>query len=289
VKAVGVIGLGVMGGPMAANLAKAGYDVVGFSRRGRTPDGGRAGSDVADVARQCEVIITVLPDGPDVSAVLLGNDGVIGHARAGATIIDMSTIDPATARRVGAAAVAAGLGFLDAPVSGGEQGAIDGTLSIMVGGDPPVLARVEPVLSAVGTTIVHVGGTGAGQIVKAANQLLVGGTLGLVAEALVFLDAHDVDKTAAVEVLSGGLAGSRVLERKGRSMLDHQFRPGFRVDLHHKDLGILLAAAREAGVSLPLGALTAQLFVALRAQGGGSLDHSALVTVIEGLSGRVAE
>jgi 2-hydroxy-3-oxopropionate reductase len=285
VKTVGVIGLGVMGGPIAANLAKGGFDVVGFSRSGRTPVGGRAANDVADVARQCEVIITVLPDGPAVEAVLLGEAGVIRHALPGATIIDMSTIDPATTRRVGDAAGLAGLRFLDAPVSGGEQGAIDGTLSIMVGGSPDILEQVRPVLSAVGTTIVHVGGTGAGQIVKAANQLLVGGTLGLVAEALVFLAAHDVDKSAAVEVLSGGLAGSRVLERKARSMLDHQFPPGFRADLHHKDLGILMSAAREAGVSLPLASLTAQLFVALRAQGGGSLDHSALVTVIEGLAG----
>jgi 2-hydroxy-3-oxopropionate reductase len=290
---IGFIGLGVMGKPMAANLHAAGYDVLVYNRSGAAVEalaaaGLRAADDVAQVAREADVIITMLPDSPQVEVVALGPDGVLAHAAAGAALVDMSTIAPAVAQRVAREALANGVEFLDAPVSGGEQGAIDGTLSIMVGGPAETLARVRPVLAALGKTIVHVGSVGAGQTVKAANQLIVAGHLQLLAEALVFLEARQVDTQAAITVLEAGLAGSTVLTRKARSMVRREFQPGFRIDLHHKDLGIYAAAAREAGAASPLGAVLAQLMGIARAQGDGALDHSALLRLVERLSGREA-
>jgi 2-hydroxy-3-oxopropionate reductase len=288
---VAFIGLGIMGGPMAANLVKAGFEVVGHNR---SPDpvrrladaGGRGAGSVAEAVAGAEVVVTMLPDSPDVEAVALGDGGVHAHARPGTLHVDMSTIRPDVARRLAAAGRERGLRVLDAPVSGGEQGARDGTLSVMVGGEEADVADARPVLEAVGRTVVHVGPAGAGQTVKAANQLIVGGTLELVAEALVFLEAAGVDTGAAVEVLAGGLAGSTVLDRKAPAMLARDFTPGFRVELHHKDMGIVTAAAREAGVVIPLGALVAQLLAGLQAQGDGGLDHGALLKLVERLSGR---
>ena len=287
--AVGFIGLGIMGRPMAANLVRAGYDVVGYSRRAEPAaelvrQGGRAAASVAAVAAESDVLILMLPDSPDVEEVVLGEQGVLAHARPGLLLIDMSTIRPHSEVVIAEAARAAGVRTLDAPVSGGEPGAINATLSIMVGGSAEDFAFALPILNAMGKTVAHVGRTGAGQIVKAANQLMVGGIIEIVSEALLLLEASDVDRKAAVTVLSGGLAGNRVLELKAAGMLDRQFTPGFRIDLHHKDLGIVLATAREAGVALPVTGLVAQLFVAARAQGLGSLDHSALMKVLEGLS-----
>lgn len=198
----------------------------------------------------------------------------------------MSTVRPQTAVAVATAAAAIGVHALDAPVSGGETGAIEGTLSIMVGGEAAAVSAARPVLAAMGTTIVHVGPAGAGQSVKAANQLVVAGIIQLIAEAIVLLEASGVDAQAGLQVLAGGLAGSRLLERKGGAMLARAFTPGFRVDLHHKDLGIMLAAARETGAAVPVGALVAQLMAALRAQGDGALDHTALLRLVERLSGR---
>jgi len=286
---IGFIGLGIMGRPMAANLVRAGHDVVGYSRRAEPAaelvrQGGRAVASVAAVAAESDVLITMLPDSPDVEEVVLGEQGVLAHARPGLLLIDMSTIRPQSEMVIAEAARAAGVRTLDAPVSGGEPGAINATLSIMVGGSAEDFAFALPILNAMGKTVAHVGGTGAGQIVKAANQLMVGGIIEIVSEALLLLEASDVDRKAAVTVLSGGLAGNRVLELKAAGMLDRQFTPGFRIDLHHKDLGIVLAAAREAGVALPVTGLVAQLFVAARAQGLGSLDHSGLMEVLEGLS-----
>jgi 2-hydroxy-3-oxopropionate reductase len=288
---VGFIGLGIMGGPMAANLATAGFDVVGYNR---SPDpvrrleerGGRGADSVAAAVAEAEVVVTMLPDSPDVEAVALGDDGVYARARPGRLHLDMSTIRPDVARRLAAAGAERGLRVLDAPVSGGEQGAIDATLSIMVGGDRRDVDDARPVLEAVGKTVVHVGPAGAGQTVKAANQLIVAGTLELVAEAIVFLEASGVDTAAAVEVLAGGLAGSAVLDRKAPAMLRRDFTPGFRVELHHKDMGIVTAAAREAGAVIPLGAAVAQLLASLQASGDGGLDHSALLKLVERLSGR---
>jgi 2-hydroxy-3-oxopropionate reductase len=288
---VAVIGLGIMGGPMAANLLKAGYDVIGCNRSSEKVEqlvaqGGRGAADVAEAVRDADVVLTMLPDSPDVEAVVLGEGGVLGSARPGTLLVDASTIRPDVSVRLAEAARERGIRAVDAPVSGGEAGAIEGSLSIMVGGDSDDVAAARPVLEAVGSTIVHVGPAGAGQTVKAANQLIVAGTIELVAEALVFLEAHGVDTEAAVQVLAGGLAGNRILDRKAAGMIAREFRPGFRVDLHHKDLGIVTSAAREAGVAIPVGALVAQLMGALRAEGHGSLDHSALLLLVEQLSGR---
>jgi 2-hydroxy-3-oxopropionate reductase len=241
---------------------------------------------VAEAVREADVVITMLPDSPDVEAVVLGEGGVLDSARAGTLLVDASTIRPEVSRAIADRAKALGIRALDAPVSGGEAGAIEGTLSIMVGGEAADYAAAREVLDAVGKTIVHVGPAGAGQTVKAANQLIVGGTIQLVSEALVFLSAHGVDLPSAVAVLSGGLAGSTVLQRKAPDMLARRFDPGFRVDLHHKDLGIVIAAARDAGVALPLGSHVADLMASLRAQGAGSRDHSALLLQVERLSGK---
>jgi 2-hydroxy-3-oxopropionate reductase len=288
---VAFIGLGIMGRPMAANLVKAGFDVVGHSRRPGSADGllaagGRWADSVAAAARKADAVITMLPDSPDVEAVALGPDGIVASAPSGTLFIDMSSIRPDVTRRVAAAGAARGLRCLDAPVSGGERGAIDGTLSIMVGGAASDVATARPVLDAMGTTVVHVGPAGAGQTVKAANQLIVAGNIALVAEALVFLQAQGVDMEAAVAVLQGGLAGSVVLTRKAGPMLAGDFAPGFRIELHDKDLAIFAAAAREAGVVTPFGAILAQLTAAARAQGDGGLDHSALMRVIQRLAGQ---
>jgi 2-hydroxy-3-oxopropionate reductase len=288
---VAVIGLGIMGGPMAANLVKAGFDVIGYNRsRGKVDrlveQGGRGAADVAEAVREADVVLTMLPDSPDVEGVVLGEGGVLASAPAGTLFIDASTIRPDVSVRLADAAKARGIRAVDAPVSGGEAGAIEGTLSIMVGGDADDVVAARPILEAVGSTVVHVGPAGSGQTVKAANQLIVAGTIELVAEALVFLEAHGVDTEAAVKVLAGGLAGNRILDRKAAGMIAREFTPGFRVDLHHKDLGIVTSAAREAGVAIPLGAVVAQLMGALRADGHGSLDHSALLLLVEQLSGR---
>jgi 2-hydroxy-3-oxopropionate reductase len=291
---VGFIGLGIMGLPMAKNLVSAGFDVVGYNRsRGKVDAfveaGGKGAGSAAEAAADADVVITMLPDSPDVEAVLLGGDGgdgVFDHARSGALVVDMSTIRPDVARRVAEAGAAKGLRVLDAPVSGGEQGAVDGALSIMVGGADDDFAHAKQVLEAVGKTIVHVGPAGSGQTVKAANQLIVAGTIELVAESLVFLEAHGVDTEAAVKVLAGGLAGSAVLDRKAAGMLRRDFKPGFRLELHHKDLGIVQSAAREAGVTIPLGAVVSQLVASLVARGDGGLDHSGLLKLVEELSGR---
>jgi 2-hydroxy-3-oxopropionate reductase len=218
--------------------------------------------------------------------VALGENGIYANARRGSIHLDMSTIRPDVSAALAVAGAEAGIRVLDAPVSGGEAGAKEGTLSIMVGGDPADLDEVRPVLDVLGSTVLLVGPAGSGQTVKAANQLIVAGNYELVAEAIVFLRAHGVDTEAALEVLAGGLAGSTVLDRKGASMLAGEFQPGFRVDLHHKDMGIVTTAAREKGVILPLGALVAQLVGALQAQGDGGLDHSALLRGVERLSGQ---
>ena len=288
---VAFIGLGIMGGPMAANLVKAGFEVVGYNL---TPDrvqalvdaGGRGAGSAAEAVRGADVIVTMVPDSPDVEAVTGGDDGVFANAEKNALYIDMSTIRPDVAVRVAEAGREAGLRVLDAPVSGGEAGAIEASLSIMVGGEAADFEAARPVLEAVGKTIVHVGPAGSGQTVKAANQLIVAGNIQLLAEAVVFLEAYGVDMMAALEVLGGGLAGSTVLARKGPNMLERNFAPGFRLALHHKDLGIVQSAAREAGVVIPLGAVVSQLVAAMVARGDGGLDHSGLLKLALELSGR---
>ena len=288
---VSVIGLGIMGLPMAVNLVKAGHTVTGFNRSPARVElliaaGGLGATSVADAARGADVILTMLPDSPDVDGVVSGPDGVFAHAAPGALWIDASTIRPDVAQRLANDATAAGLRALDAPVSGGERGAIDGVLSIMVGGDAADFDAAGEVLGAVGKTIVHVGPAGSGQTVKAANQLIVAVNIQALAEAIVFLEAYGVDLDAALTVLGGGLAGSKVLEQKGRKMLTRSFDPGFRLALHHKDLGIVTAASREVGVVTPLGAVVAGLVANAVNQGDGALDHSGLFKGVLELSGR---
>ncbi|MGH3406724.1 MAG: 2-hydroxy-3-oxopropionate reductase [Streptosporangiaceae bacterium] len=294
IRTVGFIGLGIMGAPMAANLVRAGFDVVGHNRSPSRQEalvsaGGRAAASAAEAAGQADAVITMLPDSPDVQAVLLGQDGVFASARPGTLVIDMSTIRPDVARAVAAAGAERGLRVLDAPVSGGEAGAVEGTLSIMVGGRAEEFEAARPLLEAMGQTIAHVGPAGSGQTVKAANQLIVAGTIELVAEAIVFLEASGVPTGPALEVLAGGLAGNRILDRKAAGMVERQFTPGFRAELHDKDLGIVLATARSADVILPLGAAVGQLMGSLKAQGLGGLDHTALLRIVEQLSGRSRE
>ena len=287
---IAFIGLGIMGAPMAGHLVEAGHTVIGVNRSPEAVQrlvdaGGRGADTVAEAVRDADVVITMVPDSPDVEGIALGDEGIYANARRGAMHIDMSSIRPDVSVALAEAGRQAGIRVMDAPVSGGEAGAVEAKLSIMVGAEQSDFDEVSPILEAVGSTVVLVGPAGSGQTVKAANQLVVAGTIELVAEALVFLRAYGVDTEAAVAVLAGGLAGNRILDRKAASMLAGQFQPGFRIDLHHKDMGIVTAAAREKGVAIPLGALTAQLVGAARAQGDGDLDHSALLRGVERLSG----
>ena len=289
--AIGFIGLGVMGQPMAEHLVRAGHKLTVHNRspaavQALVAAGAEAGASAAEVAASADVVITMVPDSPDVEAVVLGEDGVLSTARQGLLLIDMSTIRPDTARLVGKQAQARGVRFLDAPVSGGEVGAVEATLSIMVGGSAEDFQAALLILESLGKTIVHVGPIGSGQTVKAANQLIVAGVIELVSEAIVLLEAHGVDMPPAIKVLAGGLAGNQILERKATNMLARKFDPGFRIDLHHKDMQIIQAAARDAGVAIPVTALVAQMLVSLRSLDRGSLDHSAILTLIEDLSGR---
>lgn len=288
---IAFIGLGIMGLPMATNLVNAGYEVTGYNRSpAKTEElvdiGGKAASTIAEAVKEADVIITMVPDSPHVTDVVTGEKGVFANAPEGAYWVDNSSIRPDVTTELSDQARAAGIKPLDAPVSGGEQGAINAALSIMVGGDQSDFNAVQDVLNTLGKTIVLVGPSGSGQTVKAANQLMVAGNIQLLAEAIVFLEAYGVDTSAALEVLGGGLAGSKVLDQKGQKMLDREFSPGFRLELHHKDMGIVTAAAREAGVHIPIGAAVAQLVAATVSSGDGALDHSGLFRLVEHLSGR---
>ena len=289
---IAFIGLGIMGSPMAVHLQNAGHDVVGYNpsvekTRPLVEAGGRAAESVADAVRDAEVVAVMVPDSPDVQDVLLGEEGVFASAKEGTLVIDFSSIRPDVTVELAKVAKEKGFRLLDAPVSGGEAGAKNAALSIMVGGSAEDFAAAEPVLDAVGRTVVHVGSNGAGQTVKAANQLIVAANIQALAEAVVFLQAYDVDLSAALDVLGGGLAGSKVLDQKRDNMATGSFEPGFRIDLHHKDLGIVTTAAREAGVVVPVGALVAQLMASARANGDGGLDHSGLLRGVQRLSGRL--
>ncbi len=289
---IAFIGLGIMGSPMAANLVKAGHHVTGYNLQQSAIDalvaaGGHGAASIAEAVAEAEVVITMVPADPHVLQVILGEGGVLENVKAGTLVIDMSSITPQTSIKVAAAAKEKGVRTLDAPVSGGEAGAVEAVLSIMVGGDDAAdFAEAKPLFDALGTTVVHVGPAGAGQTVKAANQLIVAVNIQVLAEAVVFLENAGVDLAAALDVLGGGLAGSTVLNRKKGNMLNREFAPGFRIDLHHKDMGIVTDAARAVGAALPVGALVAQLVASARANGDGSLDHSALLRGVERLSGR---
>jgi 2-hydroxy-3-oxopropionate reductase len=287
---IGFIGLGIMGRPMAGHLLAAGHRMAVNSRRQSSAGdlisrGATWYDDPASLARESEIVITMLPDSPDVRVVALAEGGVFDGLAPGSLYIDMSTIRPAVARELAARGADRGIGTLDAPVSGGEAGAINGTLSIMVGGSSEDFERARPMFEVMGKTISHVGPAGAGQTVKATNQLLVGGAIELLAEAVLLLERSGVDFSSAVDVLAGGLAGSRVLDAKAAGMRARRFTPGFRIDLHHKDMGIVQDLARELSVPLPLGAQVTQLFLAARAQGLGDLDHSGLLRALEKAAG----
>ena len=288
---VGVIGLGLMGKPMALNLRKKGFDVVVHSRSRGPVDalvaaGATAAATPADVAAAARIIVTMLPDGPDVRAVIEGDHGIFAAMQTGTVIIDSSTIAPAIARDLAARVAERGGAFLDAPISGGEIGAIDGTLAFMVGGDAAALAQVRHVIAAMGNPekIVHVGVSGAGQVCKACNQIVLGGTMAVVAEAIALARKSGVDPMKVRAALLGGFAQSRVLDVHGERMITANFVPGFKTKLFNKDLGIALDTLAEAGVPAPTSAVVQQLVQAQMAAGGADDDYSAIASVIFALA-----
>jgi len=288
---IGFIGLGIMGKPMARNLLKAGYPLIVHSRS-RPPvdelarEGAKTATNPREIAAQADVIITMLPDSPDVEAVYTGEHGIFVGAKPGALLIDMSTISPVVARRLAADAEQRGCTMLDAPVSGGEAGAIGATLSIMIGGKTSAVERAMPVFQKLGKNVVHIGEAGAGQIAKAANQIVVGVTIAAVSEALVFAAKAGVDPAKVRDVLLGGFAQSKVLDAHGLKMLERNFKPGFRIRLHEKDLKIALASGSEYGAPLMVTSIVAQMMAALKATGRGDLDHAGLVTLVEEMAGK---
>ena len=286
---IGFIGLGVMGKPMAHNLLTAGYPLIVYNHRQAVTDelvarGARSAETPQVVAAQSDVVITMLPDAPQVEQVIAGPAGVLAGAHPGLVVIDMSTIAPGVATALAGRLADRGILMLDAPVSGGDQGAIAGTLTIMVGGDQATFDQCQPIFAALGKTITYVGKSGSGQIVKACNQIVVALVIEAVSEALTLGAKAGIDPATILRVLSGGLAANRVIELRGENMLTHTFTPGFRVALHHKDLGIALATARATQTSLPVTAIVDQMFGALEARGQGSLDHSALLTLLEDMA-----
>jgi 2-hydroxy-3-oxopropionate reductase len=287
---VGFIGLGIMGGPMAKNLMEASHELVLYNRtREKADELAKDGNaDVAksprEVAEGSDIIFTMLPDSPQVREVLTGGDGVLEGLKEGALVVDMSTISPVVTEELAEKVKEKGASMLDAPVSGGDVGAIEGTLSIMVGGSEDDFERARPLFEVMGKTVTHVGPVGAGQVVKAANQIVVALTIEAVSEALVLGSRGGVAPEKILDVLGGGLAGNKVMEVKREKFLSHQFDPGFRSELHHKDLGIALAAGREYGVALPVTAIVDQMLLSMRQKGWGGEDHSALLRIIEDLS-----
>ena len=286
--AIGFIGLGIMGRPMALNLIKGGHSLFLHSRSGVPQDltsaGGRACGSSREVASQADIIITMVPDTPDVEAVLFGADGVAQGLSAGKTVVDMSSISPIATKTFATRIGELGCDYLDAPVSGGEVGAKNATLSIMVGGSEAVFARVRPVFELMGKNITRVGGSGDGQTCKVANQIVVALTIEAVGEALLFASKAGADPARVRQALMGGFAASRILEVHGERMINRTFDPGFRIELHQKDLNLALAGARALGVSLPNTAMAQELFNACLAQGGAKWDHSAMVRALEKLA-----
>jgi len=287
---IGFIGLGIMGRPMAKNLLKAGYPLLVHSRsQGPVQElvgaGAKAANSPKDVASQVEVLITMLPNSPDVEMVALGQSGIIEGARPGLLLLDMSTISPLVSQKVGKALQSKGVRMLDAPVSGGEKGAIEGALSIMVGGEKSDFDAALPVFQALGKTITHLGPLGAGGFTKLANQIIVAVNLTALGEALTLARKAGLDRSLTLKALGGGLAGSKCLEQKTPNYLSGTYNPGFKIDLHFKDLGLIMESSRALGVPLPCTAVVQELFNALRVKGGGGLDHSGVITLLEELAG----
>jgi len=287
---VGFVGLGIMGRPMARNLMDDGYRLVLHNRTLDKAEelAAESGAEVArsprEVAERCAVVVTMLPGPPEVEMVVAGRDRLLAGAAEGALLVDMSTSSPALARDLARRAGERGVGMLDAPVSGGDAGAIAGTLSIMAGGPKEDFERAKPLFEVMGDTVTHTGPPGTGQVVKAANQVVVALAMEAVSEALALGSKAGVDPRKLLDALSGGLAGNRVMEVKRKNFLEHDFEPGGKVEFHRKDLGIALSTAREYGVTLPVTALVDQMFGALQAKGRGGWDHSALLTLLEDLS-----
>lgn len=287
---VGFIGLGIMGLPMAQNLIKAGYPLAVHARR---PDmmeplvnvGATACENAQVVAAQSDITFTMVSDTADVEQVILGEQGVIHGAQSGSVVVDMSTISPSATRHIAELLNNKGVQMLDAPVSGGEQGAIDGTLSIMVGGKKETFQRVLPLFEVLGKNIVHIGEHGTGQVTKACNQIVIAQTLVAVSEAFILARVSGADPAKVRAALLGGFAGSRVLETHGQRILEHNFKPGFKARLHQKDLRICMEAAHELGIALPGAALATQTVNALIGEGLGEEDSSALATILERMSG----
>lgn len=288
---IGFVGLGAMGAPMAGRLLAAGRSMVVHNRSEaavrRLEDQGAIRADTpAAVAQHAPVVFTMLPTEQAVVDVVLGDEGIHAGARAGHVVVDLSTVSPQTVHAIAASLAGAGVAVVDAPVSGGQQGAVDGSLSIMVGGDNDDVERVRPLLEVLGTLVLHVGKSGSGQTVKAANQVLVAAIIQGLSEAITLLDASGADTATALQAIRGGLAGNRLLDLNAAALLARDFTPGGRAHLHRKDLGIALAIGRERTVYMPVTAAIDQLFTALEAQGLADLDHSALLKLAETMSGR---
>ena len=288
---IGFLGLGIMGRPMALNLLKGGHAVTVWARRAESMQpllaaGAQEADSPASVACQVEVVISMVADAPDVREVMLGAQGVVQGATQGLVAVDMSTIAPAAAKQIGEELAVAGIAFIDAPVSGGEVGAIAGTLSIMAGGTQEAFAKALPAFECMGKNIVHVGASGAGQVTKAANQIVTGMGVLAVAEALAFAGKNGVDGAKVREALLGGFAYSKILENHGQRMLDRNFKPGFKSWMHEKDLNIVMQTAHELGLCLPGSAATAQMFNAMVGSGLGEEDSIAVLKLLERLSGQ---
>lgn len=286
VSKIGFIGLGIMGKPMVRNLRKAGhelvvYDIFAKSVDEMVGDGIERGASASDVAARAELVITMLPDGPEVEQAVLGAGGVLEGIRAGSILVDMSSISPLVSQKLAAACKEKSVAFLDAPVSGGEPKAIDGTLAIMVGGDEQMFNKIEPVLKLMGASVVLTGGVGAGNVTKLANQIIVACNIAAMSEALVLADRCGVDSEVVFNAIKGGLAGSTVLNAKAPMVIARNFKPGFRIRLHQKDLRNALLTAESKKVALPLTSLVQQMLMALMNRGSGDLDHSAIFTFIE--------
>jgi 2-hydroxy-3-oxopropionate reductase len=287
---IGFIGLGIMGKPMAHNLLKAGYrvmvyDVVAGPVNELAAAGAVRGASAKEVAERSKVTVTMLPDGPDVEKAILGPGGVLEGARKGSVIVDMSSISPMVSQAVAAECEKKGVEFLDAPVSGGEPKAIDGTLAIMVGGKPEVFETVAPILHKMGSSVTLTGAVGAGNVTKLANQIMVACNIAAMGEALVLATRAGLDPEVVFNAVKGGLAGSAVLNAKAPMVIARNFKPGFRIALHQKDLRNALLAAESLKVSLPFTSLAQQVLMALMNDGKGNLDHSAIVNFIEQMAG----
>jgi 2-hydroxy-3-oxopropionate reductase len=287
---IGFIGLGIMGKPMLRNLHKAGHSLVAFDIVPALVDavaGDRVarGESASDVASRAEAIITMLPDGPEVEQAILGANGVLEGVKPGAIVVDMSSISPLVSQKVAAALAEKGVDFLDAPVSGGEPKAIDGTLAIMVGGKQDIFDKMAPILQLMGSSVTLTGAVGSGNVTKLANQIMVACNIAAMGEALVLARQCGVDPEVVFNAVKGGLAGSTVLNAKAPMVIARNFKPGFRIRLHQKDLRNALLAAESSKVALPLTSSVQQMLIALMNEGKGDLDHSAIVTFIEGLAG----